>query len=88
MTTYTEEYIREKLTKELDATHVAVEDQSDGCGAKFNVLVASPKFVGKPLLQRHRLVNAALEEELKTIHAFSMKTLTPEQLEQMQQKQE
>ena len=34
---------------------------------------------GKGLLARHRLVNAALEEELKAIHAFSQKTLTPEQ---------
>ncbi len=39
----------------------------------------SQEFEGKPLLQRHRLVNSVLEEELKTIHAFSQKTLTPEQ---------
>ncbi|KAK3879362.1 hypothetical protein Pcinc_016054 [Petrolisthes cinctipes] len=85
MTTYTEEYIRSKLTKDLEATHVEVVDQSDGCGGKFSVVVVSPKFTGKPLLQRHRLVNGVLEEELKTIHAFSMKTLTPEQWEQQQQ---
>ncbi|KAK4309149.1 hypothetical protein Pmani_019207 [Petrolisthes manimaculis] len=85
MTTYTEEYIRNKITKELEATHVEVVDQSDGCGGKFNVVVVSPKFTGKPLLQRHRLVNGVLAEELKTIHAFSMKTLTPEQWEQQQQ---
>ncbi|XP_063614551.1 bolA-like protein 2 isoform X2 [Penaeus indicus] len=85
MTTYTEDYIRDKLMKELDAKHVSVEDMSDGCGAKFNVVVVSPKFEGKPLLQRHRLVNGALEEELKTIHAFSMKTLTPEQWEKQSQ---
>lgn len=49
------------------------------------MVVVSPKFEGKPLLQRHRLVNGALEEELKTIHAFSMKTLTPEQWEKQNQ---
>lgn len=85
MTTYTEEYIRNKLTTELEASHVSVEDLSDGCGAKFSVVVVSPKFSGKPLLQRHRLVNAALQEELKEIHAFSMKTLTPEQWQEQQQ---
>ncbi|XP_066945771.1 bolA-like protein 2 isoform X2 [Macrobrachium rosenbergii] len=85
MSQYTEAYIREKLTKELEAVHVDVEDQSDGCGGKFSVVVVSPKFQGKPLLQRHRLVNGVLEEELKTIHAFSMKTLTPEQWEQQKQ---
>lgn len=84
MSQYTEDYIREKLTKELEAIHIDVEDQSDGCGGKFSVVVVSAKFQGKPLLQRHRLVNGILEEELKSIHAFSMKTLTPEQWEQQQ----
>ncbi|CAH4030617.1 bolA-like protein 2 [Pieris brassicae] len=76
---YTEEYIKEKLTKELDAVHVEVIDDSDGCGAKFSVLVVSDKFQGKPLLARHKLVNSVLQEELKTIHAFSQKALTVEQ---------
>lgn len=31
-----------------------VQDESDGCGAKFSVLIVSDKFEGKPLLQRHR----------------------------------
>ncbi|XP_049766785.1 bolA-like protein 2 [Schistocerca cancellata] len=76
---YTEEYIKSKLIKELEASHVEVHDESDGCGAKFSVLIVSDKFEGKPLLQRHRLVNSVLEEELKTIHAFSQKTLTAKQ---------
>ncbi|XP_064613433.1 bolA-like protein 2 [Liolophura sinensis] len=75
------EFIEQKLKKELDATHLDIEDVSGGCGAKFQALIVSPKFEGKPLLQRHRMVNTALQEELKTIHAFQMKTLTPEQWE-------
>lgn len=31
-----------------------VEDFSDGCGAKYNILVVSEKFTGKSLLQRQR----------------------------------
>ncbi|XP_018310035.1 dolichyl pyrophosphate Man9GlcNAc2 alpha-1,3-glucosyltransferase isoform X2 [Mycetomoellerius zeteki] len=58
-----------------------VVDQSDGCGAKFSVFVVSDLFQGKPLLVRHRLVYGVLEEELKTIHAISLTTLTPEQWE-------
>lgn len=54
-------------------------DQSDGCGHKFAALIVSDQFEGKSLLQRHRLVNGVLEQELKTIHAFSQKTLTPAQ---------
>ncbi|CAD7079745.1 unnamed protein product [Hermetia illucens] len=56
-----------------------VIDESDGCGGKFSALVVSPQFEGKTLIQRHRLVNSALSEELKTIHAFSQKTFTPKQ---------
>ncbi|CAK9796497.1 BolA-like protein 2 [Anthophora plagiata] len=76
---YTESYIRNKLTEELNASHVEVVDESDGCGAKFMVTIVSSVFEGKSLLQRHRLVNSVLEKELKTIHAFSQKTLTPEE---------
>lgn len=56
-----------------------VVDESDGCGGKFNAIIVSPEFEGKSLLQRHRLVNGAIAEELKTIHAFSQKTFTPQQ---------
>ncbi|XP_047343489.1 bolA-like protein 2 isoform X3 [Vespa velutina] len=81
---YTEDYIKNKLITKLSASHVEVTDQSDGCGAKFSVVVVSNVFEGKTLLQRHRLVNSALEEELKTIHAFSQKTLTSEQWKKQQ----
>ncbi|KAK6640567.1 hypothetical protein RUM44_012263 [Polyplax serrata] len=58
-----------------------VTDDSDGCGAKYSVIIVSPQFEGKPLLQRHRLVNGVLVEELKVIHAFNQRTLTPQQWE-------
>uniref|UniRef100_A0A8C6TJZ9 BolA family member 2 n=1 Tax=Neogobius melanostomus TaxID=47308 RepID=A0A8C6TJZ9_9GOBI len=76
------EHIRDKLTKELAAVHVDVEDTSPNrCAASYKVLVVSSQFEGKPLLQRHRMVNTCLAEELKEIHAFEQKTLTPEQWE-------
>uniref|UniRef100_A0A672GJ02 BolA family member 2 n=1 Tax=Salarias fasciatus TaxID=181472 RepID=A0A672GJ02_SALFA len=59
-----------------------VEDTSPNrCAASFKVLVVSSQFEGKPLLQRHRMVNTCLAEELKEIHALNRKTLTPEQWE-------
>lgn len=60
-----------------------VEDVSDGCGAKFNAIIVSPKFEGIPLIQRHRMVNEVLAEEMKRIHAFTMKTLTPTQFHKL-----
>ncbi|XP_063791384.1 bolA-like protein 2 [Pseudophryne corroboree] len=83
----TAESLREKLRRELQAEHVEVEDTSPNhCSTSFKVLIVSPLFDGKPLLQRHRLVNGCLSEELKIIHAFEQKTLTPAQWEQEKQK--
>ncbi|XP_075942989.1 bolA-like protein 2 [Anarhichas minor] len=76
----TADHIRDRLTKELAAVHVDVEDTSPNrCAASYKVLVVSSQFEGKLLLQRHRMVNTCLAEELKEIHAFEQKTLTPEQ---------
>ncbi|KAL3527970.1 hypothetical protein ACH5RR_012626 [Cinchona calisaya] len=63
-----------------------VVDVSGGCGAKFTVQIVSEQFEGKRLLERHRMVNAALTEEMKEIHALSItKALTPNQWQQQQQ---
>jgi len=43
--------------KILFAVHCVLQkvvDQSDGCGAKFSIVVVSDLFQGKPLLLRHR----------------------------------
>lgn len=57
-----------------------VIDTSGGCGASFEIEVVSEQFEGKRLLERHRMVNAALSEEMKDIHALSIKkALTPAQ---------
>ncbi|XP_006902805.1 PREDICTED: bolA-like protein 2-like [Elephantulus edwardii] len=81
------DFLREKLQRELEAEHVEVEDTTlNLCASSFRVLVVSSKFEGKPLLQRHRLVNSCLAEELPHIHAFEQKTLTPEQWNRERQK--
>ena len=49
------------------------------CGQKLEVVIVSPLFEGRGLLQRHRLVNEALVDEIAQLHAFSQKTLTPAQ---------
>lgn len=78
--TYSAEYLKKKLEDNLEAQFVEIEDQSNcGCGMKFDALIVSPVFEGKPLLQRQRLVNQVLSEEMKYIHAFTMKTLAPSQ---------
>lgn len=77
---YTAQYLSDKIKKELSAEHVDVEDLSNcGCGMKFDAVIVSPQFEGKPILQRQRLVNQTLAEEMKHIHAFTMRTFTPTQ---------
>jgi stress-induced morphogen len=61
-----------------------VEDLSDGCGAKIDILLVSDKFEGMALLDRQRAVHAALEAEMKTIHAITMKCKTVKQWNAMQ----
>jgi stress-induced morphogen len=58
-----------------DAVELSVVDRTGG-GDHFQVTVASPKFDGLPLLDQHRLVNAALAEPLRdgTIHELRIKT--------------
>jgi len=55
------------------------------CGASFSIEVVSAQFEGKKLLERHRMVNSALAEELKEIHALSIKkAVTPQQWQDLQ----
>lgn len=54
------------------------------CGASYSIEIVSAEFEGKRLLERHRLVNAALVEEMKHIHALSItKAVTPDQWKEL-----
>ena len=47
----------------------------------WRATIVSAAFTGKSLMQRHRLVNAALAEELKgPIHALTMETRAPDEV--------
>ena len=54
----------------------------EGSESHFHVLIVSEKFSGLNLIKRHQMVHQLIAEELKgKIHAFSQKTLTPEEFE-------
>jgi hypothetical protein len=42
-------------------------------------VIVSPQFSKKMSLARHRLVNAALKDEIAAIHAWTAKVYTPEE---------
>ena len=58
-----------------EATEVHVTDRT-GAGDHFLIEVTSPRFDDLPLLEQHRLVNAALAEPFAagTIHEMRIKT--------------
>ena len=78
--------IRTKLTGALVPAHLEVHNESHmhavppGSESHFRVLVVSASFDGLSLIQRHRLVNEALREELSScVHALAIQAKTPAQ---------
>jgi BolA protein len=87
------ERIGEKLRRAFDPAHLSIENESarhaghaamksaNGTApgeSHFRVLIVSAVFEGKSRVDRHRLVNEALAEELRShIHALAIRALTP-----------
>jgi BolA protein len=81
--------IKQKLAAAIEATHIEIVDDShkhaghagarDG-GGHFNLNIVSSEFKDKSLIQRHRIVYAAVDELMNTeIHALSINAQTPEE---------
>lgn len=80
--------MREKLIVALEPIRLDVINESElhaghrsspGTGeSHFRLLVVSPAFTGKSRVERHRMVNEILAEELAgRIHALALKTYAP-----------
>ncbi|MFQ5468823.1 MAG: BolA family protein [Gammaproteobacteria bacterium] len=58
----------------------------DGDGTHFEAIVISSDFEGKTKLEQHRMVYAALGDNMKdAIHALSIRTYTPSGWEKTRQ---
>jgi BolA family transcriptional regulator, general stress-responsive regulator len=82
--------IAEKLRRAFAPTELEVVNDSHrhaGHGGSpqtgeshFSVMVVSQAFAGRSRLERHRMVNAALADELAaSVHALAVTTLTPDE---------
>jgi len=80
--------LREKLLVALEPTRLDIVNESEmhaghrsspGTGeSHFRILIVSAKFAGASRLERHRMVNAALADELQgRIHALALSTYAP-----------
>ena len=81
-----EAVIRSKIDEALRPIHVELLNESSkhnvpkGSESHFKLLVVSDAFEGKSLIERHRLVNTVLKDELQRgIHALSIQAKTPAQ---------
>jgi len=76
----TADQIAAKIREALPDAEVALEDLT-GTKDHWKLRVVSAAFAGKSLMQRHRVINAALAEELKgPIHALTMDVFTPDEV--------
>lgn len=75
----TSDQLSQIIRDRLSAQEVEVQDMSGGCGQAFAVIIVSDIFMGKNKLARHRMVNAALKEEIAQIHAFTQKVFTQQE---------
>ena len=68
------EEIQSRVSKAIPDSEVTVQDMTGG-GDHFEVIVISPIFRGKILIEQHQMVHAALEKLKDRIHAVKIKTL-------------
>nr|WP_297348314.1 BolA family protein [uncultured Glaciecola sp.] len=81
-----EQGIIDKLTKKFQISYLEVLNESHmhsvpvNSETHFKVTIVSSDFEGKRLIQRQRLVNQLLSEELAgPVHALAQHTYTPEE---------
>ncbi|HUS63529.1 MAG TPA: BolA family transcriptional regulator [Kofleriaceae bacterium] len=73
------EDIESKIRAALPDARIELRDLT-GTADHWEATIVSQAFAGKSSLERHRMVFAALAEEMKgPIHALSLKTFTPDQ---------
>jgi len=78
--------IEQRLRERLAAVHVEIEDESrlhaghGASGGHYRAVVVSERFAGLSRVAAQRLVYDALGEWMDgPIHAFAVRTLTPEE---------
>lgn len=75
-----ENKLNETLKPEfLDVLNESHMHSGPATESHFKVVAVSKAFEGKMLIARHRMINAALAEELQQIHALALHTMTPDE---------
>lgn len=78
----TSEQLKARLETLAPGTFAEITDLT-GTQDHWQAVVVSPIFVGKLMIEQHRMVLALVEDEVQSneVHALSLKTYTPAQYE-------
>jgi len=78
------EEIKNTLEQALPASTIDIRDLTGG-GDHWQLVIVSPAFEGKGLVEQHQMVYAALQGAMgdQRIHALALKTYTPAQWEKL-----
>ncbi|KAK6126031.1 hypothetical protein DH2020_040145 [Rehmannia glutinosa] len=81
----TKEQVESTLNSKLNPSHLVISPFPSHVYAGDCLIFFFLAIVSERLLERHRIVNAALVEEMKHIHALSItKAFTPDQWKQQE----
>lgn len=85
----TQAHVEEMIKKEFSPAFMEVVDQSyrhikheeDAKGWHFNMTIVSDSFIGKTMIDRHKLIYKLFKPAIDdaTIHALAIKAYTPEE---------
>lgn len=85
--------IEQKICTALHTRHLEVVNESHmhnvppGSESHFKLVIVSLEFEAKGLVQRHRMINKLLADELAgPVHALALHTLTPAEWEAKSQR--
>lgn len=74
------EDIRSRILSALPGASAVDVRDTTGTADHYEVRVVAREFQGRSLIERHRMIYAALQDVLGgALHALSLKTLTPDE---------
>jgi acid stress-induced BolA-like protein IbaG/YrbA len=76
--------LKQRLETLAPGTRAEVVDLT-GTQDHYQVLIISPIFAGKMMIEQHRMVLGLVQSEVDSgeVHALTMKTYTPEQFDKL-----
>lgn len=76
----TPDQLKARIESLAPQTEVQVNDLT-GTQDHYEAIIVSPAFVGKPMIEQHRMIFGLVKAEVDSgeVHALTLKTFTPDQ---------